>query len=66
MYETMRESFGDHLDIDVILDRRRRERRWQALPIQANRRVGERRVAGIDALLRRLGWVFVKQGAAEA
>jgi hypothetical protein len=65
MYETMKQSFEGHLDIDVILDRRRRERRWQALPMKVNRRVGERRAAGVDALLRQLGWIFVKQGTGD-
>jgi hypothetical protein len=66
MHETMKQSFAGHPDIDVILDRRRRERRWQAIPIQVNRRVGERRAESVDALLRQLGWVFVKQGADDA
>ena len=63
MYETLRQSFGRHADIDVILDRRRRERRWQAIPIDADRRVRERRTMDIAALLRQLGWVVVEQKA---
>jgi hypothetical protein len=65
-YETMKQSFGGHADIEVILDRRRRERRWQTIPIEANRRARERRAANIDTLLRQLGWVVVKQGADKA
>jgi hypothetical protein len=65
-YETMKHSFAGHADIEVILDRRRRERRWQAIPIEANRRARERRAANIDTLLRQLGWVVVEQRADEA
>jgi hypothetical protein len=61
MYETMKQSFAGHAHIEVILDRRRRERRWQTIPIEVNRRARERRAAGIDALLRHLGWVVVEQ-----
>jgi hypothetical protein len=61
MYETMKQSFAGHADIEVILDRRRRERRWQAIPIDVNRRARDRRAASIDALLRQLGWVVVEQ-----
>ena len=60
-YETMKESFAGHADIEVILDRRRRERRWQSIPIEVNRRTRERRAANIDTLLRQLGWVVVER-----
>jgi hypothetical protein len=63
MYETLKQSFARHGDIDVVLDRRRRERRWQAIPINADRRVRERRTMDIAALLRQLGWVVVEQKA---
>ena len=66
MYATMKESFAGHADIEVVLDRRRRERRWETIPIEVNRRVKERRVADIDALLRQLGWVVVGQRTDEA
>ena len=61
MYEELRQSFAGHADIDVILDRRRRERRRQTIPVGIDRRGRERRTANIDALLRQLGWVVVKQ-----
>jgi hypothetical protein len=61
MYETMSRSFAGHADIEVVLDRRRRERRRQTIPIEVNRRATERRTVDIDALLRRLGWVIVEQ-----
>jgi len=64
MYETMKQSFAGHADIEVILDRRRRERRWEAIPIEVNRRARERRTANIDALLQQLGWVVVEQTGA--
>ena len=57
----MRQSFAGHAAIEVILDRRRRERRWQTIPIDLNRRVRERRTTDIEALLRRLSWVVVEQ-----
>jgi hypothetical protein len=57
----MKQSFAGHAAIEVILDRRRRERRWQTIPIELNRRVTERRTTDIEALLRRLSWVVVEQ-----
>ncbi len=59
MYESLKQSFAGHADVDVILNRRRRERRWQTIPIQIDRRARERRTLNIDALLRQLGWVVV-------
>ncbi len=56
----MKQSFAGHAAIEVILDRRRRERRWQTIPIELNRRVTERRTTDIEALLRRLSWVVVE------
>src|SRR6266508_1617789 len=64
MYETMKQSFASHANIEVILDRRRRERRWETIPIEVNRRARERRAANIDALLQQLGWVVVEQTGA--
>jgi hypothetical protein len=64
MYETMKQSFAGHAGIEVLLDRRRRERRWEAIPIVVNRRARERRAANIDALLQQLGWVVVEQTGA--
>jgi len=61
MYESLKQSFAGHADIGVILDRRRRERRWQTIPIAIDRRARERRTVNIDALLRQLGWVVVEQ-----
>ena len=52
MYEAMKQSFAGHADIGVILDRRRRERRWQTIPIAIDRRARERRTVNIYALLR--------------
>jgi hypothetical protein len=61
IYEVMKQSFAGYDHIEVILDRRRRERRWQTIPITLNRRASERRVANIEALLQQLGWVVVEQ-----
>ena len=60
-YQTMKQSFAGHADIEVIVDRRSRERRWQIIPIEVNRRARERRTADIDALLQRVKWVLVAQ-----
>jgi hypothetical protein len=61
MYENLKQSFAGHAGIRVVFDRRRRERRWQTVPIERNRRQRERRVADIDALLHQLGWIVVEQ-----
>ena len=61
MYEELRQSFAGHADIEVIVDRRRRERRRQSISVGIDRRRRERRTVNIDALLRQLGWVVVKQ-----
>ena len=61
MYETMTRSFAGHADIEVVLDRRRRARRWQTIRIEVNRRVRERRTVDIDALLHQVGWVIVQR-----
>lgn len=63
MYESLKQSFAGHADIDVVLDRRRRERRRQTIPVGVNRRGRERRTANVDALLRQLGWVVMEQKA---
>jgi hypothetical protein len=47
MYEALKGSFAVHANIDVILDRRRRERRWQTIPIEVDRRARERRAVDI-------------------
>ena len=65
MYETMKRSFAGYADVDVVLDRRHRERRWQTIPIALNRRARERRTADIDALLRQLGWVIMEKSRDE-
>jgi hypothetical protein len=62
----MKQSFAGHADIEVILDRRRRERRWQSIPIGAHRRARERRSVNVDAVLRQLGWVIVEKRTDEA
>ena len=65
-YQTMKQSFTGHADIEVIVDRRSRERRWQIIPIEVNRRTRERRTADIDALLQRVRWVVVAQSTDDA
>jgi hypothetical protein len=61
MYETMKQSFAGHADIEVVLDRRRRERRGQTILIEIDRRARQRRTLDIDALLRWLGWVIAER-----
>jgi hypothetical protein len=65
MYVTLRAGFANYPNIDVVLDRRRAQRRRQTLPPEVDRRMRERRSFNIDALLRQVGWVVVEQGAEE-
>jgi hypothetical protein len=65
-YRTLKQSFAGHADIDVVLDRRCAQRRRLVLPTEVDRRVRERRSFSIDALLRWLSWVAVRQTADEA
>jgi hypothetical protein len=60
-YTTMRDTCEGQTDIEIILDRRHAQRRRLAVPARADRRVHDRRSLQIDALLKQLGWVFVKQ-----
>ena len=56
MYENLRATFGE----EVILDRRRGERRAQAVEVSEDRRRGERRTRGdVEAELRAFGWTVV-------
>ncbi|HEY3068663.1 MAG TPA: hypothetical protein VGL09_22965 [Methylomirabilota bacterium] len=56
MYENLRTTFGD----EVILDRRRGERRMQVVEVSEERRQAERRThAEVEAELRAFGWTVV-------
>ena len=64
LYERFARAFADDPDVEVVLDRRRTDRRQRDLPHSAERRVRERRSASIEATLQRLGWAVVGAGAA--
>jgi hypothetical protein len=60
-YATVKQRFCGQSDIEVILDRRRAQRRRSVLPPDADRRVGERRSLNVEGVLRRLGWAIVER-----
>ena len=60
-YNTVKQQFAGHADIDVILDRRRAQRRRAARPTDHERRRRERRSLHIEGVLKQLGWVIVEQ-----
>ena len=56
MYENLHATFGE----EVILDRRREQRRTQAVEVSEERRQGERRARSeVEAELRAFGWTVV-------
>lgn len=60
-YNTMKQQFAGHADIDVVLDRRRAQRRRAARPTETDRRVRERRALNVEGVLKQLGWVIVER-----
>jgi hypothetical protein len=59
---TLKQTFAGDVDIDVVVDRRHRHRRRRFVaPTEGDRRVAERRLLSINAVLRQLGWVLVEQ-----
>ena len=60
-YNTVKQQFAGHADIDVILDRRRAQRRRAARPTETDRRVRERRSLNVEGVLKQLGWVIVER-----
>ena len=64
VYEHLREQFGQEPNVEVILDRRKGERRQPEAsepPPGADRRHGQRRRNGsVDEQLRVMGYAFVR------
>ncbi|HEU5322110.1 MAG TPA: hypothetical protein VFX28_15005 [Methylomirabilota bacterium] len=57
--EYIRREFGEHADVDVIIDRRLGERRMREAAVDEDRRKGDRRQEEIDERLRLLGWAVI-------
>ena len=64
LYEQVKAEFTGATGVSVIRDRRRRDRRSQAVQVRAERRQGERRMRDISQTLRSLGWVLVPESDA--
>jgi hypothetical protein len=58
-YQFVRRHFADEPDVEVVYDRRRRERRMNQAPTAAGRRRGDRRQNDIDEDLRAVGWALI-------
>jgi hypothetical protein len=58
IYEHLRVSFRDLPEVEVVLDRRRRDRRQREVPHVPERRRGARRNAGVTSVAER-GWLLV-------
>ncbi len=61
LFDYLRQSFASSDTVEVIIDRRRRPRRWRETIYPLDRRRGERRRHNIDAELQNLGWVLVRR-----
>lgn len=59
-YEFLRYAFAGHEDVEVIVDRRREQRRLDGLPAAVERRRRERRRHDISADLARQGYAVVR------
>jgi hypothetical protein len=61
LYQTLLTEFGAERDIEVLYDRRFRERRRQQVMWPEERRRGDRRNRpDVDSQLQSLGWVLVR------
>src|SRR4029453_196917 len=61
LYEYAKRAFSGNSSVEVVLDRRRGERRNDARPSGPDRRRGDRRLMNeIDNHLRALGWAVVR------
>lgn len=59
LYAELRRSFADEPDIEVLVDRRRAERRQTEAVAAIDRRAGDRRQRDISQALNGLGWALV-------
>ena len=61
LYDKLREALIREPDVDLILDRRSRERRLGDSPIERERRGGPRRDSkAIDTEIRECGWAVLR------
>lgn len=60
VYASLRRAFVTVADVEVILDRRRGERRQSEVPPRRNLRRGDRRYLNVTRNLRDLGWVVTE------
>lgn len=60
LYEQLKRAFSGNETIQVILDRRARERRQRDSGSVPERRRGDRRTLRVDDQLRALGWAIVR------
>ncbi|MBI1847614.1 MAG: hypothetical protein HYR86_11670 [Candidatus Rokubacteria bacterium] len=61
LFDYLKDSFAGSETVEVILDRRRRQRRWRETIYPLDRRKADRRQRNIDAELQNLGWVLVRK-----
>jgi hypothetical protein len=59
VYASLKQTFANDPDVEVILDRRHGERRQRVSPEPVDRRERDRRTVNIGELLNRLGWAVV-------
>lgn len=60
LYEHLRRAFADTPAVEIILDRRRGERRQLQTPPPVERRQRERRQRDVSSDVRYLGWALVR------
>ncbi len=61
-YDYLKRTFREEAKVDVVLDRRRSERRWrEAEPTSHDRRRGDRRRNDNAENLKSLGWALIRQ-----
>ncbi len=61
-YDYLKRTFREEAKVDVVLDRRRRERRWrEADRLPDDRRRGDRRKNDNSENLKSLGWALIRQ-----
>lgn len=60
-YDDLARAFAGEETVEVILDRRRGERRLQRGDIMDDRRRRDRRVRDVGGELSRLGWAIVRR-----
>ncbi len=64
-YDYLRGTFRDEARVNVVLDRRRSERRWRDVEPGTERRHGQRRKLDTNESLRSLGWAMIREHVQE-